>query len=175
MRRNYEIIEHILSKIWMISYLHTWKTDANHKISYPIDEDRDRHGRRSRTLREQFGRDHPRDRARPHGKKYHEKEGGHDRQIRHPVNHFLHITEKLLSGSRIVFFFPEQPEEFSLRRKLIVIPTKLKQIELNNIYTACNCVQLNPVFKAMMRLRQCVTCSLIIYNNILLLLSVQAI
>lgn len=130
-------MKYIRIKFVLIPYLHTWKTDANHKISYPIDEDRDRHGRRSRTLREQFGRDHPRDGTRTHGKKYHEKERRHDRQIRHPVNHFLHITEKLLSGSRIVFFFPEQPEEFSLRRKLI--PTKLKQIEPNNIRHAVMC------------------------------------
>jgi len=44
----------------LLSYLHAWKTDANQKISHPIDENRDGHSSGSRALREQFRRDHPR-------------------------------------------------------------------------------------------------------------------
>lgn len=93
------------------SYLHAWKTDANQKISHPIDENRDGHGGRSRALREQFRRDHPGYRSGPHGEEHDETQGRHHRDVGHPVDHFLHIAKELLSGSRIVFFFPEQLEE----------------------------------------------------------------
>lgn len=93
------------------SYLHAWKTDANQKISHPIDEDRDGHGGGSRTLREQLRRDHPGYGSGPHGEEHDEAQGRHHRDVGHPVDHFLHIAEELLSGSRIVFFFPEQLEE----------------------------------------------------------------
>lgn len=97
---------------WQLSsYLHAWKTDANQKISHPIDENRDGHGGGSRALREQFRRDHPGYRSRPHGEEHDEAQGRHHRDVGHPVDHFLHIAKELLSGSRIVFFFPEQLEE----------------------------------------------------------------
>jgi len=95
----------------LLSYLHAWKTDANQKISHPIDENRDGHGSRSRALREQFRRDHPGYRTGPYGEEYDEAQGRHYRDVGHPVDHFLHIAKELLSGSRIVFFFPEQLEE----------------------------------------------------------------
>lgn len=135
-------------------------------------------------MREQFGRDHPRDGAGAHGEKYDEKERRDDRQIRHPVNHFLHITEKLLSGSRIVFFFPEQPEEFSLRRKLIVntYGTQTNNNKLNKIYgmrlcAAQPCVRGDDAIATMRKTVLFCYIYIYMYNNTLLLLyiSVQAI
>jgi len=62
-------------------------------------------------LREQLRRDHPGYRSGPHGEEHDEAQGRYNRDVGHPVDHFLHIAEELLSGSRIVFFFPEQLEE----------------------------------------------------------------
>lgn len=93
------------------SYLHAWKTDADQEISQPIDEDRDRHSGGSGALGEQFRRDHPWDGSGSYGEEHDEAQSRHYRDVGHPVDHFLHIAKELLSGSRIVFFFPEQLEE----------------------------------------------------------------
>lgn len=83
--------------------LQRWETDANEEIRYPIDEHRNRHGGWAGPLREQLGSDHPRDGAGPEGEEHDEAERGDDGQVRHPVNHLLHIAEELLLGRRVVF------------------------------------------------------------------------
>lgn len=84
-----------------VAHLHAGEADADEEVGHPVDEHRDGHRRRPRSLREQLGRDHPRDGARAHREEDHEAEGGHHRQVRHPVYHLLHVAKKLLSGGRI--------------------------------------------------------------------------
>lgn len=84
-----------------ISYLHTGKSDSNQEIREPIHEHSDGHGGGSRALGEELRGDHPRDGAGPDGEEDDEAERRNDREIRHPVYHFLYITEELLSGGSI--------------------------------------------------------------------------
>lgn len=92
------------------SYLHTGEADAYDEVCHPIDEYGDGHGAGTRALREQLGSDEPRDGARSHREEHHEAESGHHRQIAHPIDHFLHIPEELLSGDSNDVLSRHRPE-----------------------------------------------------------------
>lgn len=94
--------------------LHDWKDDSDEEIGHPIDQYGNRHGRGSGSLREQFGGDHPGYGTGAHGEKFDKAQRGHDRQIGHPIDHFLHITEKLLSGGRMTFFPNQGRRDFAV-------------------------------------------------------------
>lgn len=81
---------------------------ADGEIGYPIDEHGDGHSRRPGTLAEELGCDHPWYGARADSEKHHEPKNGHDCQVRHPVDHFLHKTEKLLRDASDQFNVPYQ-------------------------------------------------------------------
>lgn len=78
------------------THLHGGEPDAHQEIGHPVDEHRYRHRRRPRPLREQLRGYHPGNRARSDGEEHHETQDGDHRQVRHPVYHLLHVTEKLL-------------------------------------------------------------------------------
>lgn len=69
---------------------------ADGEIGYPIYEHGDGHSRRSRTLAEELRSNHPRYGAWTNGEEYNKTKYGYDGQVRHPIDHFLHKTEKLL-------------------------------------------------------------------------------
>ena len=46
----------------MSAHLEEWKSQADHTVSKPVDEDADVDGGGARTLREELSDDHPRDR-----------------------------------------------------------------------------------------------------------------
>lgn len=82
---------------WLSIYLQCGKADADHKVRRPIHQHRNRHGTGPRALREQLSGDHPRYRARTDGEEDDEGQHRDDGQVAHPVDHFLHITKKLLN------------------------------------------------------------------------------
>lgn len=81
-------------------YLHAWKADADDEVCHPVDQYSDRHCARSWPLREQFSGDQPGNRSGTNSEEHHKAEYRNHRQVAHPVNHFLHIAEELLSGDR---------------------------------------------------------------------------
>lgn len=80
----------------LMANLHAGESNADHKVGHPIDQHRNGHGTGPGTLREQFRRYHPRYGARADSEEDHKAKGGHHREVGHPVDHFLHITKKLL-------------------------------------------------------------------------------
>lgn len=104
--------------------LHDGKDDSDEEIGHPVDQYGNGHGRRSGSLREQFGGDHPGNGTGAHGEKFNEAQRGHDRQIGHPIDHFLYIAKKLLSGGRMAFF-PNRGGE-TLRECIMEVITKKK-------------------------------------------------
>lgn len=86
------------------THLHAWKANAHDEVGHPINQHCYGHSTRPRPLREQLRSDQPRYRPWANGEEYHETERGDHGEITHPVNHFLYISKKLLSGRRMGFF-----------------------------------------------------------------------
>jgi len=53
-------------------YLHSWEANTNKEVGRPVDEHSNGHGSGAWTLGEEFGSDHPRNRARTHSKEHDE-------------------------------------------------------------------------------------------------------
>ncbi len=106
------------------TYVHRRKTDTHDEVRRPIDQNANGHGCRPRTLREQFGRYHPRYGARTDGEEHHKSQGRSHRQIRHPTNHILHVAKKLLFKRRNKFHFlnapPPRDEGVNQKLKIII-------------------------------------------------------
>lgn len=81
-----------------ICYLHSRESDAYKEVGEPVDEDSYGHGRGTRALGEELSRDEPGDWAGAESEEDDKHKRRHDRQVRHPVDHFLDITKELLSG-----------------------------------------------------------------------------
>lgn len=78
--------------------LHSREANTDEEVGQPIDEHGNGHGSWPRSLGEQLSRDHPGYGSRPNREEHNEAQDRYDRQVRHPVYHFLYVTKKLLSG-----------------------------------------------------------------------------
>jgi hypothetical protein len=111
----------------MFYYLNTEEEGGDEEVTEPIDEGCDRHGCRSGSLREQLGRDHPGDGARPHREEYNEGQREDDSQVRNPVQHVLEHLEKLLRQTRVSF---QEFKRFHKNKPEISCNLQLKQNDL---------------------------------------------
>lgn len=92
-------------------YLHTGESVPYDEVGHPIDEHGDGHGAGARSLGEQLRRDEPWNGTGTHREEHHEAERRYHWQVAHPINHFLHIPEELLSGDSNDVLSRHRPEE----------------------------------------------------------------